>query len=329
MFALIVWWALINGVAERTAFTTFGLYLPQQPFLLPTLGLLIWAARKKKRVPLWFNGTTLLVFGVLLLGFHLPWIRLRPAPASSHGVRVLTWNIFLASAGTDVIAHQIKTQKPDIVCLQETLGRRGLVPDRTPELIARFRGWHSARAGDVTLISRWPVENVRSYPHPDASRRRVLAVTCQTPNGPLDVIVAHISTVARGSRYGGRRPRSLARLIETAELIHETALTRLSQLPTLDKAIAEAEKSGRPFLLAGDFNNPPRGQFYRHLNRQLTDGFAQGGLGCGFTFPAKFPVMRIDYLWLGRGLRARRVSVVPTNASDHRATVADLDVTWK
>ena len=46
--ALIVWWTLINGIAERTASTTLGLYLPQHPFLLPTIALLIWALFQKK-----------------------------------------------------------------------------------------------------------------------------------------------------------------------------------------------------------------------------------------------------------------------------------------
>ncbi len=327
--ALIVWWILINGVAERTAFTTFGLYLPQHPFLLPTLILLMWSAWKKNRRACWFNGATLLIFGVILLGVHLPLTRLLPAPASSHGVRVMTWNVLSSSAGTQKIAGEIKAQKPDIVCLQETLGRRGVVPDRTPELIGRFPGWHAQRANEVTLISRWPIANVRLYKNLETSTRRVLAVTCQTPNGPLDVIVAHISTSAPGSRYGGGKPRSLNRLIETARLVHGTAQTRLKQLPTLDTALDEAQRSGRPYVLAGDFNNPPRGGFYRHLKTRLIDSFARGGLGSGFTFPAKLPVMRIDYIWLGRGVSARRTYVMPTNASDHRALVSDVAVRWK
>ncbi len=327
--ALVVWWLLINGVAERTSFTSFGLYLPQHPFLLPTLILLIWAACKKNWRVCWFNGATLSIFGVILLGVHVPWARLLPAPVNSHGVRIMTWNVLSSSAGTQKIAGVIKAQKPDIVCLQETLGRRGFGPDRTPELIGRFPGWHAQRANEVTLISRWPIENVRQYQNLKTSTRRVLAVTCRTPNGPLDVIVAHISTSAPGSHFGGRKPGSLNRLLETARLVHGTAQTRLKQLPTLDSALDEAEHSGRPYVLAGDFNNPPRGGFYRHLKARLTDSFARAGLGSGFTFPAKLPVMRIDYLWLGRGVSARRSTVVPTNASDHRALVSDVAVVWK
>lgn len=326
--ALILWWTLINGVAERTAFTTFGLYLPQHPFLLPTLILLIWALVQKKRGPILFNSATLLVFGVVLMGSHAAWLRLWPANPKATRARIMTWNVLSSQGGVEKVAGEIRAQKPDIVCLQETLGRRGIVADRTPKLLARFPNWHAARAGDVTILSRWPIQNERRYPLPK-STRSVLALTCQTPGGPLDVIVAHISTSARGSRFGGRKPGSLRRVIETASLVHETAETRLGQLPTIDRALEDSKRSGRPYLLAGDFNNPPRGGFNRHLKARLTDAFAQGGFGSGFTFPAKFAVMRIDYLWLGRGVRARRCFTVPTNASDHRATVADVEVDWK
>ena len=326
--ALTVWWTLINGVAERTAFTSLGLYLPQHPFLLPSILLLIWALLQKKRGPILFNVATLLVFGTLLMGSHAPWLLLWTVRSKATRVRLMTWNVLSSQGGVEKVSGEIRRQQPDIVCLQETLGRRGIVADRTPELIARFPGWHAARAADVTVLSRWPIENERRYPHPKPSSRRALAVTCQTPDGPLDVIVAHISTTARGARFSGRKPGSASRAIETASLIHQTAQTRLGQLPVIDRALADSKQSGRPYFLAGDFNNPPRGAFNRHLKRQMTDAFAQAGWGNGYSFPAKFPVMRIDYLWLGRGLRARRCFTVPTNASDHRATVADVEVVW-
>lgn len=326
--ALTLWWILINFVAERTPATALGLYLPQQPFLLPTLALLLWAIIQKKRRVSLFNGAILLIFATLLLGIHAPWLRLRPANSAAKRVRVMTWNVLSLQGGVDKIAGEIRAQNPDIVCMEETLGRRGVGPDRTPELIARFPGWHAARANEVTILSRWPLQNERRYAHPKPARRRVLAATCQTPGGPLDIIVAHISTSALGSRMNGRSPRSSARLLETARLIQGTARARANQLPVLDRAIDDSRASGRPHFLAGDFNNPPRGGFNRHLKRRLHDAFAQGGLGSGFTFPAKLPVMRIDYLWLSDSISARRCYSSPTNASDHRATVAELDVVW-
>ena len=212
---------------------------------------------------------------------------LRPPILAAARVRVMTWNVLLLPGGTAKFASEIRAQNPDIVCLQETLGGHDLPGDRTPELIARFPGWHSARAGDVTILSRWPIRAERRYPHPWPSLRRALAVTCQTPDGPLDVIVAHISTSAQGSRYGGRKPRSLRRLIETATLVGQTAQTRHKQLPVVDKALDESQRSGRPYLLAGDFNNPPRGGFHRHLKARLTDAFAQGRLGQRLQLPVE------------------------------------------
>ena len=326
--ALALWWTLVNGVAESTALTALGLYLPQQPVLLPTLALLMWAIFQKKRAFIALNGATLLLFGIVLLGSHAPWLRLWPANPKATRARILTWNVSSSQGGVEKIAREIQAQNPDIVCLQETIGPRGKDPDATPELIARFPAWHAVREGDVTLLSRGPLANERHYPHQGPNRRRVLAVTCQTTGGPLDVIVAHISAAARHNQFGVRQPGDLRRILETVESIHSTAVTRLSQLPLLDSALDDSRRSGRPYLLAGDFNNPPRGEFNRHLKAQLTDAFTQGGWGSGFTFPADFPVMRIDYLWLGRGVCARRCFAMPTSASDHRALVADVEVNW-
>ena len=140
------------------------------------------------------------------------------------------------------------------------------------------------------------------------------------------LLVAHVSTAPPQSHFAGRRVADGNRLLETFRNVRGTAQTRLSQLPTLDRALNDAQNSGHPYVLAGDFNNPPRGIFHRHLKARLTDGFAQAGWGSGFTFPARLPLMRIDYLWLGRGVRAKRVWVTDTSASDHRAIVGDLDV---
>ena len=326
---LALLWILENGVAERTALTALLLYLPQHPFLLLSLILLVCSAWKRRRKLTVFNAAVTLIFAVILLGLHVPWSRLQGSTPGSTRVRVMTWNVRLANGGTAKLAAEIKAQQPDIVCLQETTGRRyrgrGLV-DHVPELLRRFADWHVVRAGEVTVISRLPLLHSVQYPHPKPSRRAVLATTWQTAGGPLDVLVAHISTAPPQSHFAGRRVADGNRLLETLRNVRGTAQTRLSQLPTLDRALNDAQNSGHPYVLAGDFNNPPRGISHRHLKARLTDGFAQAGWGSGFSFPARLPLMRIDYLWLGRGVRARRVWVTDTSASDHRAVVGDLDI---
>lgn len=325
-----VLWALENGVAERTGPTTLLLYLPQHPFLLGCAGLLAGAIVKKQRKWAAFNGAVLLVFAVILLGVHLPWARLQRAPVGAARVRVMQWNIHLAQGGPEEIARQIKALNPDIVCLEEATGEfhNGVLVDHIPALLKQFDGWHIVRASEVITLSRFPLLKQQTYQHPAPSARQVLRTAWQTPGGPLDVIAAHISTTAPGTHYGNLSPADPRRIVEIVQNARASAQARARQLPTIDRAIYDAAATGHPFVLMGDFNNPPRGLFYRHLKARLTDSFTASGLGSGFSFPAKLPLLRIDYVWLGRGVSARRSFTVPTRASDHRALVSDVDVTW-
>ena len=328
---LLLVWALENVIAERTGPTALLLYLPQQPFLLPSLGLLIWSLVRRRAQWALFNGAALLVFAAVLLNVHVPWARLQSPPAGATRVRVMTWNLRVMEAGVDAIAREIRAQNPDIVCVEETASRnaQGMMRDRAPELKKRFPSWHMARTGDVAIFSRWPLVQQQVYAQPAPNLRPLLATTWQTPGGPLRVLGAHISTAPARNRYGNRSPWSLRRVLETTENIRQTAQVRAAQLPAIDSALIDALGAGQPFLLAGDFNNPSRGQFYRHLGERMTDSFAAAGWGSGFSFPASWPVMRIDYIWLGSDIAARRSWTVPTSSSDHRALVSDVDVTWR
>jgi len=79
-------------------------------------------------------------------------------------------------------------------------------------------------------------------------------------------------------------------------------------------------------VIAGDLNLPPRGRLYRRLTEDYVDAFRAAGVGYGYSFPATLPMLRIDYLLAGRGLRVRRSRTLATAGSDHRAVLADFAI---
>lgn len=81
-----------------------------------------------------------------------------------------------------------------------------------------------------------------------------------------------------------------------------------------------------PLIVAGDFNTPPRGEVYRRMSADLTDAFGYAGWGVGYTFRSDVPAMRIDYVFLGNGVRAERCWTPHTEASDHLPLVADVEL---
>ena len=266
------------------------------------------------------NAASLAFWAWALLG--LKWHPFAPSPSKTD-VRVVTYNVALRDQESKRLSREIELQHPDIVCLQES--RRTYPPERAGEnnvgaaIVRHFPGWHIESAGDTCILTRFPV--LSSHSHPLRLGRRTLDVTVQTPHGPLRVLSTHISTAFSGqAHYHGL----LGQLREIVPNAQRAAQARLDQIGPLDAALDADFPT--PLVLCGDFNTPPRGLFYRHLNARLHDGFAQSGLGLGLSFPSRFPLLRIDYVWT-RGARATSVRVAPQGASDHRMVVADVE--WK
>lgn len=83
-------------------------------------------------------------------------------------------------------------------------------------------------------------------------------------------------------------------------------------------------RTSTPYFTAGDFNTPPRGSLYRKLSNRFEDGFATSSFGLGNSFPAFFPVARLDYFWTKEPTRVVACRVLTPRASDHRALVAEI-----
>jgi endonuclease/exonuclease/phosphatase family metal-dependent hydrolase len=78
--------------------------------------------------------------------------------------------------------------------------------------------------------------------------------------------------------------------------------------------------------MMGDLNARPGDPEIAPLTETLDDAWLAAGDGAGFTFDAATPHARIDYILTSEGLVARTAAVVPSDASDHLAVVADLDL---
>jgi vancomycin resistance protein VanJ len=91
----------------------------------------------------------------------------------------------------------------------------------------------------------------------------------------------------------------------------------------LGQAIA-AEKLPRVVVL-GDFNGTAYDRGLAPLTYGLDSAQAAGGFGFGFTWPAAFPMARIDHI-LVRGVHVADARVLPRTGSDHRPISADLEL---
>jgi endonuclease/exonuclease/phosphatase (EEP) superfamily protein YafD len=103
--------------------------------------------------------------------------------------------------------------------------------------------------------------------------------------------------------------------------MNRTAAVRRAQAETVAR---RAGANTGPTLVCGDFNSPPGSYTLRRLEPRLRDSFARAGLGLGYTYPARRPLLRIDYVLASPEFAVRECAVLPAGGSDHRAVVAEL-----
>jgi endonuclease/exonuclease/phosphatase family metal-dependent hydrolase len=77
-------------------------------------------------------------------------------------------------------------------------------------------------------------------------------------------------------------------------------------------------------IVAGDFNAPAGDRIYRMLRKDFTDTFSAAGTGWGNTYHRRFPILRLDHVFVSNSFIPVRSRVVTIEESDHRMVVSDL-----
>ncbi|MFD4976961.1 endonuclease/exonuclease/phosphatase family protein [Streptomyces sp. NPDC058424] len=207
----------------------------------------------------------------------------------------------LAASGADVLALQELTQQA-----------RGTYEKG----LAKAYPYHTVQ-GTVGLWSRLPLSDTQPVdikmdygPLADTKPvdikmdyTRALRTTVATDHGPLTVYVAHLGSVRLLPRNG----------FWTA--------SRDRGAQALGEAIA-ADPSERVVLL-GDLNGTVVDRAFADITSRLHSVQDAAGDGFGFSWPAKFPVARIDQI-LVRGVKPESSWVLPATGSDHLPVAAGI-----
>lgn len=286
--------------------TALLVFLPQQIFAIPTFGLLVFCAWKKRRGYFLANLAALFFVGFYFLGFNIP-LRTRPA-VSGKTMRVLTYNIRYGSLGNQEIIKVIKNENPDIFCLQEVIPK-GSWPDPFPALKKQFPEYSVARYGQLVTFARWPIHQQKTHRLAARSDFGILETQIKINGKNLTIFNVHLSNPVNSE------------IAQWPRQIQIRTKIRERQFALLRRLVQQQQSS---YLIAGDFNTPPRVRYHSELNGLGTDVFKASGWGFGYSFPAFFPMMRIDYLWASKDFQPRSSRVLASRASDHRALTAQL-----
>ncbi|MFK8908969.1 endonuclease/exonuclease/phosphatase family protein [Streptomyces sp. YS-3] len=230
--------------------------------------------------------------------------------------------------GSDLtlVSHNVDAGNPDpagtardlAACGADVLALEEITPQAKPlyeKELATTYPYHTV-LGTVGLWSRLPLSDTRpvdvamdygplAATKPAAVKlayNRALRTTVTTGHGPLAVYVAHLGSVRvlPSGFWTGSRDRGAK---------------------ALAGALA-AERNERVVLL-GDLNGTTDDRAFDGVTGRLRSAQDAAGKGFGFSWPAKFPMVRIDQI-LVRGVEPRSAWVLPATGSDHRPVAAGV-----
>ncbi|MFJ3882801.1 endonuclease/exonuclease/phosphatase family protein [Streptomyces sp. NPDC090077] len=185
----------------------------------------------------------------------------------------------------------------DVLALQEMSPKATSVYER--ELDAGYP-YRSDTLG-VRLWSKHPLTGVEAVPIMPWTR--AVRATVETPGGPVAVFAAHLASVRVTPDAGFTTVRRNDAARKLAEAVRAEPLARV--------------------VVMGDFNGTAEDSALRPVTSQLTSAQREAGAGFGFTWPAAFPVVRIDQI-LVKGMSTTSAWTLPATDSDHLPVAASF-----
>ena len=238
-------------------------------------------------------------------------------------LRVLTYNVH-SCVGTDRkldparIADVIASCEPDIVGLQELdVGRQRTGAVDQADTIASFLKmkalFHPAvhkaeeKYGDA-ILTALPMRTCKTGGLPSIGEPRGAAWTeILVDDTPIHVFNTHLGLRRR------ERMAQVGALLGSGWLGHPDC------------------RDGNRIPM-GDFNAVPASPGYRQLARAMSDVWGLAQKKPKATFPSRYPMLRLDHIFVAGGLTAVNAHVVSTPlsrmASDHLPVVAEIELTW-
>ncbi|MFG2607810.1 endonuclease/exonuclease/phosphatase family protein [Streptomyces sp. NPDC048514] len=204
-----------------------------------------------------------------------------------------------------VATHNVNAENPDpaatatdvagsgaqVLALQELPA--SAVPVYEKALAPEYR--YHAVVGTVGLWSKYPMSDVRAVDI-RLGWKRAMRATVTTPRGPVAVYVAHMPSVRVKVEAGF------------------TARQRDKSADALGEAIAD--ETLQRVVLLGDLNGTMNDRSLNAVTSQLRSTQGAAGSGFGFSWPASFPMARIDQIMV-KGVEPESSWTLPRTNSDH------------
>jgi vancomycin resistance protein VanJ len=322
--ALVVTAFLLHVVGDDWWVTAVLSFLPALGFALPlpfvVLGLFLF-----RLLRLWWTQlVAAIVVLVPLMGFVLP------TPVSGSGgvpvLRVLSFNVNQGYFGYDTVVERIRSFQPDVVLVQEAVRDTNDLVKRLEETYP-----HVHASTQFVMATRFPIVETTDpdrIPYFDRRRSpRFMRYVIDSSLGRL--VLYNVHPISPRGTLGAGNFRAAIHIARTgggdqdpaSDVAHNVGLRRL-QIEAVGR-MASSEKV--PVVVGGDFNLPGTSPVLRRSLSGFRDAFRTASSGFGYTFPAKYPWLRLDRIYITRDLEAVAFRKGCEGASDHLCVFAEIE----
>ena len=259
---------------------------------------------------------------------------------TGESLKVMTYNVgrFLLHDKTSGVTSQkgcadsvfafIRSQDPDLVCLQEV--HVDDVDKIRREMAVRMPGYsveyymfpmRKGAFGNVTL-SKMPVVSKGKIKF-DESANLALYTDYSYKGRHFRVYNCHFESY-NISLYGILRSltKSERNIIADTGTKMKKSITRRPK--QVDQVFSDIEACPVESFVCGDFNDNPMSYTYYRMTRGRKDAFVEAGKGLGATFAQLWPMLRIDYVLFPDRFHARSHEIPRLPYSDHYPVVTEI-----
>ncbi|MFE6164777.1 endonuclease/exonuclease/phosphatase family protein [Streptomyces sp. NPDC056486] len=213
---------------------------------------------------------------------------------------VATHNVNAENGDPSGTARDVAASGADVVALEELTA--GAVPTYEKALAGTYK-YHSVQ-GTVGLWSKYPLTGTKPVDI-KLGWTRAMRTTVDSPKGKVAVYVAHMPSVRVKLDAGF------------------TANQRDASADALGEAIADEQNS--KIVLLGDLNGTMNDRALNTITSQMRSTQGAAGNGFGFSWPASFPMARIDQIMV-KGVEPLSSWTLPKTPSDHLPIAARLEL---
>ncbi|MER6622342.1 MULTISPECIES: endonuclease/exonuclease/phosphatase family protein [unclassified Streptomyces] len=220
--------------------------------------------------------------------------------ATGGDLMVATHNVNADNPDPSATARGVAASGADVLALEEL--KASEVPTYERALESTYE--YHAVVGTVGLWSKYPLSDVKAVDI-RLGWKRAMRATVAAPAGRVAVYVAHLPSVRVKLEAGF------------------TARQRDESADALGEAIADEPLPN--VVLLGDLNGTMNDRALNAVTSQMRSTQGAVGSGFGFSWPASFPMARIDQI-LVKGAEPESSWTLPATASDHLPIAARVRV---